>query len=165
MGGILFLSFTLTSNSLSLCYISVYFSIRNIWWFYACMRAVQLTLSCRMPLQSILPMPFCLWSQLMEKQPPTTPPPHASISALGVWNGVGRAAEADRNQAATHLWAIMPLIAFVRASGAILCKSIAHLLRRTLSRYWWASFCLRFCLYYLANWLMTAAWWETSKEL
>lgn len=44
-----------------------------------------------------------------------------------------------------------------QASAAILCKSIAHLLPCTLSRYWCASF-VWFCLCYLANWLTAEGW-------
>lgn len=50
-----------------------------------------------------------------------------------------------------------------QASAAILCKSIAHLLPCTLSRYWCASF-VWFCLCYLANWLMAEGWRQTSKN-
>lgn len=50
-----------------------------------------------------------------------------------------------------------------QASAAILCKSIAHLLPCTLSRYWCASF-VWFCLCYLANWLMAEGWKQSSKN-
>lgn len=50
-----------------------------------------------------------------------------------------------------------------QASAAILCKSIAHLLACTLSRYWCASF-VWFCLCYLANWLTAEGWKQSSKN-
>lgn len=50
-----------------------------------------------------------------------------------------------------------------QASAAILCKSIAHLLPCTLSRYWCASF-VWFCLCYLANWLVAEGWKQSSKN-
>lgn len=50
-----------------------------------------------------------------------------------------------------------------QASIAILCKSIAHLLPCTLSRYWCASF-VWFCLCYWANWLMAEGWKQSSTN-